>query len=559
MITKGRWGVIASALLLGGCGETGVFGPDPAQEPSVSGIRTMGHEDLVVAAAGLQFQPNVFSVTLPVASPADILEARFVWTGRATDPAGDDTIVINGIEHTGTLISSFQVPESPPWILIYELDAIGIAQPGSNTFQVSGFMLPGRAAGIAFVSVIAAPTSPWTSVTLVSPNEFVHGDSPGHGKGQVQVFPFTALPTLRTARFVVIAADGRSSRPDRTWWSSGAGSVPPDLSGVGQLLANRYNSALGARMDILQEPTLAIPAGANYFAYQLESAPGGDSLIHLVGALCATGDEIPCTADITGRVWQDYDRDGVLEPGEPGLSSVRLELADAAGGFLAETLTASGGEFEFADRCAGAYVVTVDPSTLPLGFAPTTCAGVGSCSPATVVLASDEESSPPLAFGWAGPVPSHCFFGVDFWSAQVDAALAGVAGVPISGPQLQDYLAIAAANTQVDYDHGDGTISLREAQRCLDSGLRVGSRARANHLAALLNFALNGADESLLVDTDGDTTPDMTFGDALQQIDAILVSPARDPSVNQAAWRRALRMAASINAMHDDRCTVPIG
>jgi hypothetical protein len=553
MISKSMWGVVLAALVLGGCGEANVLGPDPQLGPSGPHGRTASHVDLVVAGVGLQFQPNVFTANLPVASPADIVEARFLWTGRATDSTGDSTIVINGVERTGTVVARLFVPESPQWILIYQLDALGIVQPGDNSFTVSGFALPGRASGIALEAVIDAPASPWTSIRVVTPDEFVQGDFPGYQRGQVESFTLTPSTDPRTARFVVIAADGRSSKPDRTWWTSGSGSVPPVIAGAGTLLANRYNSTLGARLDILDERSLAVPAGASYFAYQLESPPGGDSLIHLLGALCITEAAPACTGRIDGVVWQDMDRDGVEDAGEPPLAGVRLTLSDAAGGYLEDTHTGPTGDFAFTGHCAGSYVVTVDSSTLPAGLEPTTCGGVGDCSPALVTLVADDSSAPPLAFGWAGPAALYCFHDAAYWSLQVGTALGEAEGGQVPAVQLEEYLAIAAAATRVDFGHGDGVISLPEALRWLKSDADLPGRAQASYLATLLNFGWSGGDLSLMVDTGGDPTPDATFGEAIQQVDAMLTGP-RGPGRSPAACRRSFGITESINAMHDGRC-----
>ncbi|MFN8178727.1 MAG: SdrD B-like domain-containing protein [bacterium] len=553
MISKSMWGVVLAALILGGCGEANVLGPDPQQAPSAPHGRTASHVDLVVAGMGLQFQPNVFTANIPVASASDIVEARFLWTGRATDATGDSTIVINGVERTGTVAARLFVPESPQWILIYQLDALGIVQPGVNSFTVSGFTLPGRAAGIALEAVYDAPASPWTSIRVMTPNEFVQGDTPGYQRGQVVSFPFVPSMDPRTARFVVIAADGRSSRPDRTWWIAGSGSVPPVVAGTGTLLSNRYNSTLGARLDILDQASVAVPAGASYFAYQLESPTGGDSLIHLLGALCITEAAPACTGRIDGVVWQDDDRDGVEDAGEPPLSGVRLTLSDGAGGYLEDTHTGVTGDFAFTSHCAGNYVVAVDPSTLPAGLEPTTCGGVGDCSPALVTLVSDDSSAPPLAFGWGAPAPLYCFHDAAYWRLQVSTALGAAQGGQVPASQLEEYLAIAAAATRVDFGQGDGVISLEEALVWLKRDADLWGRAHASYLATLLNFGWSGGDPSLRVDTGGDSSPDATFAEAIVQIDGMLTGP-RGPGRNPAACRRSLGITESINAMHDGRC-----
>ncbi len=547
-----RIGRIVLALLFGcvaltGCGESGLFGPDSYDAPLGPAAGGSG-KNLVVAAAGMQFQPTILAITIPVVSADAIVESKLTWAGRSTTPDGDATIVINGIERTGALVARLEVPESPSWVFVYELDGAGILNPGNNLLIVHGFSLAGRTSGLAAAAVIDDPAAPWTSVRLAQPVEFVHGNSAGFERGDVTSFSITPSPDPRVARLVVVVADCLSALADRTWWSAGSGSPGADLVGSSGLFSNRYNSAFGARMAILNEPNLAVPAGASFFAYQLESPTGGDSMVHLLSALCTTGSDPVCEGSVSGLIWRDSDHDGSQNSGETGIGTVRVELGDAAGGFLAEAWSDASGSFSFGDLCAGSYVVAVDESTLPANHLPTTCS-TGDCSP--VVVVNDGESGSSVALGYAAPSGPFCFFGPGFWMHEVDVAAGSNPGQGTLSPEeVRDLLAAAIAATDVDFEGGDGVLGLDEASKTLHQNVGPELRARRHYLVALLNFAYGGSNMALPVDTNADGTEDMTFGQAIDAIDALLLA-----SPTEEECRQAQRMATSIHSMRDPLCT----
>ena len=69
-------------------------------------------------------------------------------------------------------------------------------------------------------------------------------------------------------------------------------------------------------------------------------------------------------------VWNDVDRDGIQDGGEPGVAGVRVELYDGTGVLVASTVTAADGSYLFGDLRPGDYSVTFVISTIPSGFQP---------------------------------------------------------------------------------------------------------------------------------------------------------------------------------------------
>lgn len=76
-------------------------------------------------------------------------------------------------------------------------------------------------------------------------------------------------------------------------------------------------------------------------------------------------------AGIRGIVFRDADEDGRLDPGEPGIEGVRL-LASGPEGELRTAVTAADGTFRLAGLAPGRWRITLDVTTLPPRFEPTT-------------------------------------------------------------------------------------------------------------------------------------------------------------------------------------------
>src|SRR5262249_42579673 len=92
----------------------------------------------------------------------------------------------------------------------------------------------------------------------------------------------------------------------------------------------------------------------------------------------------PCASSIGDFVWNDVNRNGIQDPGEPGLNGITVNLFDANNVFLTSVVTANGGignqpgYYNFGGLCLGTYKVQVDASTA-LPFIPTST-GQGTAS-----------------------------------------------------------------------------------------------------------------------------------------------------------------------------------
>src|SRR4051812_42873401 len=106
------------------------------------------------------------------------------------------------------------------------------------------------------------------------------------------------------------------------------------------------------------------PAGSACFHVNFSGRAKG-----LIGPVPGT-----CTGTIGDFVWHDTNRDGIQNPGEPGINGVTVWLKQGST-ILATTSTAThlgqAGYYQFTGVCLGSYSVEVDASTLPPDYTPT--------------------------------------------------------------------------------------------------------------------------------------------------------------------------------------------
>jgi len=166
------------------------------------------------------------------------------------------------------------------------------------------------------------------------------------------------------------------------------------------------------------------------------TTPGSRSIDNLFG-------EIPMNSSISGRVWNDLDNDGVIDPGETGIEGVviRLTGTDPAGNPVSrETVTGPDGRYTFTELPPGTYVI-VQPEQPAGTLSGITVPGTGggtattpSTTPSTisgVVLGVGEEASANNF----GEIPVGRISGRVYYdnnnNGVVDPGEAGIAGVTV--------------------------------------------------------------------------------------------------------------------------------
>lgn len=80
------------------------------------------------------------------------------------------------------------------------------------------------------------------------------------------------------------------------------------------------------------------------------------------------GFQVPCAGIIGDFVWNDLNRNGVQDAGEPGLAGVEVRLyMDGQSSPAQVVITNANGYYQFTGLCGGTYLVEVNPNALPAG------------------------------------------------------------------------------------------------------------------------------------------------------------------------------------------------
>jgi uncharacterized repeat protein (TIGR01451 family) len=122
-------------------------------------------------------------------------------------------------------------------------------------------------------------------------------------------------------------------------------------------------------IDITATVTAAIPVTNTA---EVTAANQGD-VDSVPGNGVATEDDmaiaslVPNVASLSGVLWIDENRDGVIDGGEQRLSGITVSLLDAGGAVIRTTATGSVGQYYFSDLPPGTYTVTVSLADLPPG------------------------------------------------------------------------------------------------------------------------------------------------------------------------------------------------
>ena len=142
-----------------------------------------------------------------------------------------------------------------------------------------------------------------------------------------------------------------------------------------------------------------------------ESTSGLDSRSVTLAAVDITGVDFgyvdePLTASIGDTVWLDSDNDGIIDPDEPGLSDINLNLyedSNANGVFdvgdtlIASTITDADGLYRFDSLASGNYFVDVIEADLPANLTATTFLAGSS----DLIALSEGEFVEDADFGFA--------------------------------------------------------------------------------------------------------------------------------------------------------------
>jgi fimbrial isopeptide formation D2 family protein/uncharacterized repeat protein (TIGR01451 family) len=115
------------------------------------------------------------------------------------------------------------------------------------------------------------------------------------------------------------------------------------------------------------------------------------------------------TGSVGDTIWNDRDRDGIQDPGEPGIGGVGVTIGidlngDGAPDFTTSTTTDAGGQYIFDNLPAGSHIIRIDPATLPPGIRPSFDPD-GVLDGTFTVRLGPGENNRDVDFGYAFPPP----------------------------------------------------------------------------------------------------------------------------------------------------------
>jgi uncharacterized repeat protein (TIGR01451 family) len=236
----------------------------------------------------------------------------------------------------------------------------------------------------------------------------------------------------------VVDADYGALPAGRSWClpaAFGTAGCPADLASVTAVRIARASLPSG---DSAQITLRLAPTGnrsGNVYSNTAAIRYGSGNL----GALSNVATSRVVASSIGDLVWEDRDRDGVQDAGEPGLADVTVTLAgtdkhgraiavrtttDADGRYTFTSSTQAGQDAGVRDLVSGTYTVTFHRDGLPAGTAFTTQHAAGS-------TAADDSDADPVTGRADVVLPDPSPTGADQEDLDVDAGI--VLGVPSPG------------------------------------------------------------------------------------------------------------------------------
>ena len=178
---------------------------------------------------------------------------------------------------------------------------------------------------------------------------------------------------------------------------------------------------------------------------------------------------------IGDRVWNDFNGNGIQDPGEPGINGVPVNLYDSNNNLIASDTTHDNGNYLITGVPTGTYTVRVDDTFLPGGLTPTYDLDGVQTPNAAVVTITGGQIRTDVDFGYQG----NAEIGDRVWNdvngnGVQDPGEPGIAGVTV---QLQDdssnpiTTAVTDANGHYSFDHlAEGTYNVQIDTTTLPAG-----------------------------------------------------------------------------------------
>jgi len=281
------------------------------------------------------------------------------------------------------LRDEFEPPVSGAQVTLFREDGSTVAS--TSTSKTGFYLFPDLAPGRYFIRFDLSGT-PYTTFTVQGVGNDPNLDSNVDSSGQTPIFELVSGQTDLTQDAGVIGDGLLSSLGDFVWQDlNGNGrqeANEPGLAGVTVTLRDINDNPVGSpittgsdgfyRFENLQPGDyllqFSLPAGFSHSPINQGNNDANDSDVSPTTGQTALINLLPGENDQTidagylrqalgDFVWLDLNRNGLLDPGEPGVEGVLVELRDSAGNVVQTTTTDLNGRYIFANLATGTYTV----------------------------------------------------------------------------------------------------------------------------------------------------------------------------------------------------------
>jgi hypothetical protein len=240
---------------------------------------------------------------------------------------------------------------------------------------------------------------------------------------------------------------------------------------------------------------------------------------------------VPIAVSVGNLVWNDLDRDGVQDAGEPGLAGVTMSITkadgtavtDVDGNRVTSTVTDANGAYSFSNLPPGSYKVT---ASTPSGFDPT-LAGVGSDrtvdsstgTATSATLSTNGSSDMSLDFGfYAKKVSIGNFVWRDSDRDGIqDGGEPGISGLTVTitkadGSAVTDINGNAVTSTTTDANGAYLFNNLPPGQYTVSVATPAGTAPTVTGAGTSVSDSSTGSATSVVLSSDGSSDLTLDFG-----------------------------------------------
>lgn len=321
----------------------------------------LGKYDVVAAGVGLFGVTSGTIEDFEIPGTSTVVMAYLFWAGFDYPLTGDDevTLTVGASVYTITADETY----SHAWPnsggkdhFVYVADVTSEVEVGIHDYIISDVTMDTNY-GVGLMVVYEDDSLPYSLIKIHYGLDSLHFafTDPNGPNSEVTSVEFDPSIYERDMDIILIAGGVmHDDRPNAIWYETGTGSLPTDIiTGTPTPTDPPYPLGAydGGEWDTYEE-TIPIPSNDEWLCIQIESIPeAGTGFPDYDGRgasalFLAAGFKLPYAA-IGDYVWEDTDKDGIQEGGEPGIPGVTVNLLDCSDTVLDSTTTDADGLYLF--------------------------------------------------------------------------------------------------------------------------------------------------------------------------------------------------------------------